>query len=181
MILTLVGTLLELYLLAIIGSTRAGKTSLVQLIPRFYAVEAGAILINGIDVRQMSQRSLRQKIGYVPQKAFLFSGSIAGNLRFGKEDATEEEMVEALRTAQALDFVKEKEDGIHTRIEQGGANLSGGQKQCISIARALIRKPEIYVFDDGRMAGIGTHEELLEKNSIYREIVASQQAKEESA
>ncbi|MBS4220803.1 ABC transporter ATP-binding protein [Bacillus sp. FJAT-49711] len=213
---------------AIIGSTGAGKSTLIKLIARFYDVEDGSILIDGIDIKEMTQQTLRNKIGYVPQKASLFSGSITDNLQFGKEDASEEEMLDALETAQAIDFVLDKEDGIHTNIEQAGANLSGGQKQRLSIARALIRKPEIYLFDDsfsaldyktdsklraalnkeilhatiilvaqrvstvinadqiivlneGKIAGIGTHRELLAENKIYQEIVSSQRTEEEGA
>ncbi|MCJ7840281.1 ABC transporter ATP-binding protein/permease [Lederbergia sp. NSJ-179] len=206
---------------AIIGSTGTGKSTLLKLIPRFYDVEEGAVLIDGVDVREMSQTDLRQKIGYVPQKATLFSGSIAENLQFGKEEATEDEMKEALEIAQASDFIFKQEEGLAAKVEQGGANFSGGQKQRLSIARALIRKPEIYLFDDsfsaldyktdaklraslsrvqgestiimvaqrvstviqadqiivlndGEIAGIGTHDELLADNDIYREIAASQ-------
>lgn len=213
---------------AIIGSTGAGKSTLVKLIPRFYDIESGSILVNGVDIRKLTQKQLREVIGYVPQKASLFSGTIADNLRYGKKDATEEEIMKALETAQALEFVNEKEDGIETVIEQAGANLSGGQKQRLSIARALVRKPEIYIFDDsfsaldyktdaklrqalksetqqatiilvaqrvntvvdadqiivlneGKIAGIGTHQQLLQENNIYQEIVSSQQAEGESA
>ncbi|WP_078549490.1 ABC transporter ATP-binding protein [Litchfieldia alkalitelluris] len=133
---------------AIIGSTGSGKTTLIQLIPRFYDPEEGRILIGGIDVQDMSQKQLREKIGYVPQKASLFTGTIAENIRFGKKEATEEEINEALEIAQAIDFVKEKEDGIQTMIHQAGSNLSGGQKQRLSIARAIVRNPEIFIFDD---------------------------------
>jgi ATP-binding cassette subfamily B multidrug efflux pump len=213
---------------AIIGSTGSGKTTLVQLIPRFYDIEAGAVLVNGVDVRLQTQQSLRAKIGYVPQRASLFSGTVAENLRFGKDNASEAELAAALETAQAIDFVLEKEGGLDAHIEQSGANLSGGQKQRLSIARALVRKPEIYIFDDsfsaldyktdanlrkalkqearaaavivvaqrvstvvdadqiivldeGRIAGIGTHTELLRNNEIYREIVASQRSPEEES
>jgi ATP-binding cassette subfamily B multidrug efflux pump len=211
---------------AIVGSTGSGKTTLVQLIPRFYDIEAGAVMMNGVDVRRQSQQSLRAKIAYVPQKASLFSGTVAENLRFGKDDASEAELTAALETAQALDFVLEKEGGLDAHIEQSGANLSGGQKQRLSIARALVRKPQIYIFDDsfsaldyktdarlrkalrqearnaavivvaqrvstvmdadqiivleeGRIAGIGTHTELLGNNDIYQQIVESQQSSEE--
>ncbi|MDE1454247.1 ABC transporter ATP-binding protein, partial [Bacillus paralicheniformis] len=213
---------------AIIGSTGAGKTTILQLIPRFFDIEKGSVLVNGTDVRKMAQKELRAKIGYVPQKASIFSGTIKDNIRFGKEDATDEEILEALETAQAAEFVEGKENGIESDIEQAGANLSGGQKQRLSIARALVRKPEIYLFDDsfsaldyktdqklrkalqkttadaaviivaqrvstitdadqiivlneGKIAGIGTHQQLLAENGIYQEIVASQQAEEESA
>lgn len=213
---------------AIIGSTGAGKTTLLQLIPRFYDVESGSIMIDRQNIQYMKQNILRQMIGYVPQKATLFSGTIAENLSYGKEDATEDEMVVALKTAQALDFVEKREQGIHSKLEQAGANLSGGQKQRLSIARSLVRKPKIYLFDDsfsaldyktdrqlrdalkkettnatmivvaqrvntvkdaekiivlneGRIVGMGTHKELINENSIYQEIVASQENGEVSA
>ncbi|PMC40767.1 multidrug ABC transporter ATP-binding protein [Bacillus sp. UMB0899] len=213
---------------AIIGSTGSGKTTVLQLIPRFYDVESGEILLDGQDIRNMKQSSLRSKIGYVPQKATLFSGTILENIAFGKEDATEEDIYAALKTAQALDFVEKREKGIHSNLEQAGVNLSGGQKQRLSIARSLVRKPQIYLFDDsfsaldyktdrilrqalktetdeatliivaqrvntvkdaekiivlneGEVAGIGTHADLLETNKIYQEIVTSQQNGEVSA
>jgi len=133
---------------AIIGSTGSGKSTLIKLIPRLIDPEEGRILVDGVDLRDISQKSLRAKIGYVPQKASLFRGTIKENLRVGKKDATEEEIIEALSTAQAIDFIKEKDKGIHSLISQGGSNLSGGQKQRLSIARALVRRPEIYIFDD---------------------------------
>ncbi|ECQ6575805.1 ABC transporter ATP-binding protein [Listeria monocytogenes] len=213
---------------AIIGSTGAGKSTLINMIPRFYDVESGVVKINGIDVREMDQSSLRQKIGLVPQKAVLFTGTIASNMRYGKEDATNEEIWAALRTAQAENFVSKLANGLGSRVEQGGNNFSGGQKQRLSIARSLIRKPEIYIFDDsfsaldfktdaklrealkaetteavtlivaqritsvvnsdqiivmneGKIAGIGTHEELKESNQIYQEIMRSQLSEEEIA
>lgn len=213
---------------AIIGGTGSSKSTLLQLIPRFYDVESGCVLVNGVDVRHMPQRELRAMIGYVPQKAVLFSGTIADNIRFGKEDADEEEVRRAAETAQALDFIQQLDGGFEARISQGGTNLSGGQKQRLSIARALVRRPAIYLFDDsfsaldyrtdarlrralreetkhatvlivaqrvstvmdadqiivmdnGRIAGIGTHEQLLKENSVYREIAASQLSKEEIA
>ncbi|MBS4195270.1 ABC transporter ATP-binding protein [Lederbergia citri] len=213
---------------AIIGSTGSGKSTLIKLISRFYDVEDGAVFIDGVNVNEMTQQALRNKIGYVPQQASLFSGTITDNLQYGKEDANDEEIMDALETAQAIDFVMEKEEGIHAKIEQAGANLSGGQKQRLSIARALIRKPEIYLFDDsfsaldyktdaklraalkqitehatiilvaqrvstainadqiivlneGKIAGIGTHRELLADNKIYQEIVSSQRTEEEGA
>lgn len=206
---------------AIIGGTGSGKSTLVHLIPRFYNLTSGTIRINGVDIRQTSQEEIRSKIGFVPQKALLFSGTIADNIRFGKEDATLEEIKHAAKIAQAADFIEKMEDGYDTMIDQGGANLSGGQKQRISIARALVRKPDIYIFDDsfsaldyqtdaklrqalkeetkqatviivaqrvssivdadqiivldhGRIAGIGTHDQLLADNEVYREIVTSQ-------
>lgn len=133
---------------AVIGGTGSGKTTLVHLIPRFYDVCCGAVYVNGTDVRRILQTDLRQKIGFVPQTALLFSGTIAENIRYGKEEATEEEILKALETAQALDFVKEMENGIHSYISQGGTNVSGGQKQRLSIARAVVKLPEIYIFDD---------------------------------
>ncbi|EHK4066235.1 ABC transporter ATP-binding protein [Listeria monocytogenes] len=213
---------------AIIGSTGAGKSTLINMIPRFYDVESGVVKINGIDVREMDQSSLRQKIGLVPQKAVLFTGTIASNMRYGKEDATDEEIWATLRTAQAENFVSKLANGLGSRVEQGGNNFSGGQKQRLSIARSLIRKPEIYIFDDsfsaldfktdaklrealkaetteavtlivaqritsvvnsdqiivmneGKIAGIGTHEELKESNQIYQEIMRSQLSEEEIA
>ncbi|EEO2742322.1 ABC transporter ATP-binding protein [Listeria monocytogenes] len=213
---------------AIIGSTGAGKSTLINMIPRFYDVESGVVKINGIDVREMDQSSLRQKIGLVPQKAVLFTGTIASNMRYGKEDATDEEIWAALRTAQAENFVSKLANGLGSRVEQGGNNFSGGQKQRLSIACSLIRKPEIYIFDDsfsaldfktdaklrealkaetteavtlivaqritsvvnsdqiivmneGKIAGMGTHEELKESNQIYQEIMRSQLSEEEIA
>lgn len=214
--------------IAIIGSTGAGKSTLINMIPRFYDVESGVVKINGIDVREMDQSKLRQKIGLVPQKAVLFTGTIASNMRYGKEDATDEEIWAALRTAQAENFVSKLANGLGSRVEQGGNNFSGGQKQRLSIARSLIRKPEIYIFDDsfsaldfktdaklrealkaetteavtlivaqritsvvnsdqiivlneGKITGIGTHEELKESNKIYQEIMKSQLSEEEIA
>ncbi len=133
---------------AIIGGTGAGKSSLISLIPRFYDVDSGQVLIDGVDVREMSQEHLRSKIGFVPQKAVLFSGSIAENIRYGKEDASDEEVRYAAEVAQATEFIRDLPDGFASFIAQGGTNVSGGQKQRLSIARALVRKPEIYVFDD---------------------------------
>ncbi|WP_438298369.1 ABC transporter ATP-binding protein [Sporosarcina sp. FA15] len=213
---------------AIIGGTGAGKTTLINLIPRFYDVTTGTIRVNGVDIRESSQEEVRSKIGFVPQKALLFSGTIAENIRFGKQDATQAEIEHAARTAQAEDFISRMDDGYDAVISQGGSNVSGGQKQRLSIARALIRKPDIYIFDDsfsaldyktdanlraalkdeteqatvlivaqrvstvidadqiividnGGIAGIGTHEELLEHNQVYREIVESQISEEEIA
>ncbi len=213
---------------AIIGGTGSGKSTLVNLIPRFYDVDSGAVLVDGVDVREMAQEHLRAKIGYVPQKAVLFSGTIAENVRYGKDDASEEEIRHALEVAQASEFVDAMQEGIHSVIAQGGTNVSGGQKQRLSIARALVRKPEIYIFDDtfgaldfktdarlraalkketqdatvlivaqrvstvmdadqiivldeGRVAGIGTHRELMQTSDVYREIVSSQLTLEEIA
>ncbi|HEY7350446.1 MAG TPA: ABC transporter ATP-binding protein [Ktedonobacterales bacterium] len=206
---------------AIIGGTGAGKSTLVSLIPRFYDVDSGAILVDEVDVREMAQEHLRAKIGFVPQKAVLFSGTVAENIRYGKEDASDEEIQYAAEVAQATEFISEMKDGFQAVIAQGGTNVSGGQKQRLSIARALVRKPEIYVFDDsfsaldfktdaklrsalkketldatvlivaqrvstvmdadqiivlddGRVAGIGTHRELMETCEVYHEIVSSQ-------
>lgn len=213
---------------AIIGGTGAGKSTLISLIPRFYDVAGGRVLVDGTDVREMTQEALRAKIGFVPQKAVLFSGTIRDNIRYGKEDATEEEILHAADTAQATEFVSEMKDGFDSVIAQGGSNVSGGQKQRLSIARALVRQPDIYVFDDsfsaldfktdaklraalreetgeatvlivaqrvstvidadriivldeGRIAGIGRHRELLDTCKVYREIVSSQLSEEELA
>lgn len=211
--------------LGIIGGTGSGKTSLVNLIPRFYDASSGQVLINGIDVKEYKQEALRKLVGVVPQKAVLFKGSISDNLKWGNENATNEELIDSLEKAQALDFVQEKENGIDFIIAQGGKNLSGGQKQRLTIARALVKKPEILilddsasaldyatdaklrtaiknmekdmtvcivsqrtssimnankiiVLDDGEVAGIGTHEELLNNNEVYQEIYYSQFPKE---
>ncbi|NBA61796.1 ABC transporter ATP-binding protein [Enterococcus mundtii] len=133
---------------AFIGSTGSGKSTLIQLIPRFYDVTHGEILIDGVDVRKYKLSKLRQKIGFIPQKALLFTGTIAENLRYGKEDATQEEMERAADIAQATDFISKKADGYDEHLSEGGANFSGGQKQRLAIARAIIRRPEIYIFDD---------------------------------
>lgn len=206
---------------AIIGSTGSGKTTLVNLIPRFYDVTEGYITIDGIDIRDMSQEDLRNKLGFVPQKGVLFSGDIASNLRFGKEDATDEEIKRAAAIAQAEEFISQKEEGYKSPISQGGTNVSGGQKQRLSIARAIAKNPKVYVFDDsfsaldyktdvalrkalkeeikdstviivaqristilnaeqiivlddGEIAGIGTHRELLKNCDVYKQIAQSQ-------
>ncbi|HAE84448.1 MAG TPA: multidrug ABC transporter ATP-binding protein [Ktedonobacter sp.] len=213
---------------AIIGGTGSGKSTLVSLIPRFYDIDSGHLLVDGVDVREMPQEHLRSKIGFMPQKAVLFSGTIAENIRYGKEDATDEEVRHAADVAQATEFISEMQDGFNSVIAQGGTNVSGGQKQRLSIARALVRKPEIYVFDDsfsaldfktdaklraalkqetrestvlivsqrvstimdadqiivlneGRIAGIGTHRDLMRSSEVYREIVSSQLSMEEIA
>lgn len=213
---------------AIIGGTGSGKSTLLSMIPRFYDVIEGAVRVDGVDVRDMTQEELRSKIGYIPQKAVLFTGTINDNIRYGKEDATDEEIEHAARVAQAYDFVTAMKEGFHSEIAQGGNNVSGGQKQRLSIARALVRKPEVYLFDDsfsaldfktdaklraalkeettestvlivaqrvstvmdadriivlddGRIAGIGNHRELLETSEVYREIVSSQLSEEEIA
>ena len=209
----------------VIGGTGSGKTTLIQAIPRFYDVSEGSIKVNGKDVRDYSLEDLRSRIAVVLQKAVLFKGTIRENLLWGKEDATLDEIYEALDRAQAREFVDKKENGIEEMIEQGGRNLSGGQRQRLTIARALIRKPEILilddsssaldyatdsklrqaikemseqndttviivsqratsimhadkivVLDDGEVAGMGTHEELLENNQVYKEIYMSQNA-----
>lgn len=213
---------------AILGGTGSGKSTLVNLIPRFYDVDSGSILVDGVDIRNMRQEDLRARIGLVPQKALLFTGTIADNIRYGKEDATDEEMIQAAQTAQIADFIESLKEGYQTMVSQGGVNFSGGQKQRLAIARALVRKPEIYIFDDsfsaldlktdarlraalrketkdstvivvaqrigtvidadriivldaGKVAGIGTHRELLATCQVYREIAASQLSEEELA
>ena len=213
---------------AIIGSTGSGKSTLINLIPRFYDVDSGRILIDGVDVREMSQEILRSKIGFVPQKAVLFSGSIADNIKFGNARATDEEVKHAAEVAQAAEFISNMAGGFNHVIAQGGTNVSGGQKQRLAIARALVRKPEVYILDDsfsaldfktdarlraalkketteatviivaqrvgtvmdadriivldeGRIAGTGTHRELLGTCGVYREIVSSQLSEEEIA
>lgn len=133
---------------AFIGSTGSGKSTLIQLIPRFYDVSAGRVLVDDVDVRDYSLAALREKIGYIPQKALLFSGTIAENLRYGKEDATLEEMQRAADIAQAAEFIAEQPERFDAHLSEGGSNFSGGQKQRLAIARAVIRRPEIYIFDD---------------------------------
>lgn len=213
---------------AIIGGTGAGKTALISLIPRFYDVDAGSVLVDGVDVREITQENLRAKIGLVPQKAVLFTGTIADNIRYGNQDASVDEIRQAAGAAQAMEFITGMNDGFDSFIEQGGNNVSGGQKQRLSIARALVRRPEIYIFDDsfsaldfktdarlraalkketvnstvliiaqrvatvmdadriivlddGEMVGMGTHQELMNNCSVYREIVYSQLSEEELA
>jgi ATP-binding cassette subfamily B protein len=134
--------------LAIIGSTGAGKTTMLNLVPRLFDVTAGRVLVGGVDVRNLDQDVLWSRLGLVPQKAFLFTGTVASNLRYGKPEATDEEVWAALEIAQARDFVEAMPDGLESRIAQGGSNLSGGQRQRLAIARAVIRRPEIYLFDD---------------------------------
>ncbi|MDP4103686.1 MAG: ABC transporter ATP-binding protein [Bacillota bacterium] len=213
---------------AIIGSTGAGKSTLINLIPRFYDVDSGSVLIDGVDVREMSQETLRAKIGFVPQKAVLFSGTISENIRFSNKQVSDADIKHAAEIAQATEFIEGMDEGFDHEISQGGTNVSGGQKQRLSIARALVRKPEVYVFDDsfsaldfktdarlraalkqettdatviivaqrvgtvrdadriivlneGVIAGIGTHKELLESSKVYQEIVSSQLSEEEIA
>lgn len=211
---------------AIIGSTGSGKTTLINLIPRFFDVSAGKVTIDGTDVRDFTQHYLRENIGLVPQKGVLFSGTISSNLSFGLEEAIAEQLAEAAEIAQAISFIEEKEDKYESPIAQGGTNVSGGQKQRLSIARAIVKKPKIYIFDDsfsaldyktdaalrkalhekvadstviivaqristilnadkiivldeGKIAGIGKHEELLENCEIYNQIASSQLSESE--
>lgn len=133
---------------AIIGGTGSGKSTLINLIPRFYDVDSGSILVDGVDIREMTQADLRAKIGFVPQAPILFSGTISENILYGKLDATEEEIYHAAEVSQSIDFIKDKAEGFDAEISQGGTNVSGGQKQRLSIARALVRNPEVYIFDD---------------------------------
>ncbi len=133
---------------AIIGSTGSGKSTLINLIPRFYDVSEGAILFDGVDIRDYSQKDLRDMIGFVPQQALLFSGTIKDNMLFGNQNASDEDIKKALDVAQATHFVNKKEEGINARVSQGGKNFSGGQKQRLAIARALVKKPEVFIFDD---------------------------------
>ena len=127
---------------AFIGSTGSGKSTLVNLIPRFYDVTKGAVLVDGVDIRKMDLKDLRDRLGYVPQKGILFSGTIDSNLRYGRKEASSEEIEKAAQVAQALTFIREKEDGMDAPIAQGGTNVSGGQKQRLSIARAIARNPK---------------------------------------
>ncbi len=133
---------------AIVGSTGCGKSTLINLIPRLYDVTGGRVLVDGVDVRDLAEKDLRDKIGFIPQQAFLFSGTVASNLRYGKENATDDELWDALKIAQAEDFVREMPGQLEAAVSQGGTNLSGGQKQRLAIARALVKRPDIYVFDD---------------------------------
>jgi ATP-binding cassette subfamily B protein len=134
--------------LAIIGGTGSGKTTLANLIPRLYDVENGSIKVNGIDIRDVEQGELRQLIGFAPQKAVLFTGTIRENMKYGRPDATDEEIWHTLKIAQGYDFVSNLPDGLDSRVEQGGGNFSGGQRQRLSIARALVTKADVLVFDD---------------------------------
>jgi ATP-binding cassette subfamily B protein len=134
--------------LAIIGSTGAGKSTLINLVPRLFDATSGSVSVSGVDVRQLDAEVLWSKLGLVPQRAFLFTGTIADNLRYGKPDATDDEIWEALRIAQARDFVEAMPDGLNSAVAQGGTNFSGGQRQRLAIARAVIRRPQIYLFDD---------------------------------
>ena len=167
---------------AIIGSTGSGKSTLVNLIPRFYDVTEGSIMLDGVDIRKVSQHELREKLGYVPQKGVLFSGDIASNILFGNPEGSEAEMVEAARIAQAEEFIEHKSERYHSRISQGGSNVSGGQKQRLSIARAVAKHPEVFIFDDSFSAlDFKTDvtlrkalRQLLENCEVYRQIAASQ-------
>lgn len=138
--------------MGIIGGTGSGKSTLINLIPRFYDATVGRVCVNGKDVREYEINELRNRIGIVPQKAALFKGTIRENILFGNEDAKETDIIEAMTVAQAKDFVEKKDGGLDARVEQGGRNLSGGQKQRLTIARALVRKPEILILDDSASA-----------------------------
>ena len=213
---------------AIVGSTGSGKSTLISLIPRFYDVTGGSIEVDGVDIREMDRADLWHGLGFVPQKAFLFSGTVASNLRYGDEQATDADLWHALDIAQGSEFVKDMPEGLESEIAQGGANVSGGQRQRLAIARALVKKPQVYVLDDsfsaldfatdsrlraalkqdtaqasvfivaqrvstimhadqivvldqGTIAGIGTHQELMDTCETYREIVYSQLTEEEVA
>jgi ATP-binding cassette subfamily B protein len=133
---------------AIVGGTGSGKSTLAGLIPRFYDVNHGKVLVDGVDVREMTQADLRARIGFVPQKAVLFTGTVAANIRYGREEASDEEVRHAAEVAQAIEFVDAMPETFASAISQGGINLSGGQKQRLAIARAIVRKPDVYVFDD---------------------------------
>lgn len=214
--------------LAVIGSTGSGKSSLINLIPRFYDVTQGCVKVDGVDVRSMSQKDLRDRLGYVPQKGVLFSGTIDSNIRYGKTDISQEQVKKAAMVAQAQEFIEEKPHGYESPVAQGGTNVSGGQKQRLSIARAVAKEPEIFIFDDsfsaldfktdkalrkalkdhtqnattiivaqristilnadqilvlddGKMAGLGTHRELMKNCEVYRQIAMSQLSEEELA
>ena len=213
---------------AIIGGTGSGKSTIASLILRFFEIESGSIMLDGIDIRNLPQKELRDKIGFVPQKTFLFSGTIAENIRYGMENATQEQVEHAAKVAQAHDFITKIGQGYYSHVAQGGSNLSGGQKQRLAIARALIRKPELYIFDDsfsaldfstdaklrralkreigsstvvivaqrvstimdadriivledGKIAGVGRHGDLMKNCDVYRQIAASQLSEEELA
>ncbi|AHF08185.1 ABC transporter ATP-binding protein [Desulfitobacterium metallireducens] len=157
---------------AFIGSTGSGKSTLVNLIPRFFDISEGEILVDGMDIRQMSQKELRQKIGYVPQKGVLFSGTISSNLRFGQHDAADEEIKKAARIAQATEFIEQKEEQYASPIAQGGSNVSGGQKQRLSIARAIAKKPEIYIFDDS-FSALDYKTDVLLRRALKQETESS--------
>ena len=211
---------------AIIGSTGSGKSTIVNLIPRFYDVTGGELLVDGVNVKEVTQKELRNVIGFVPQKGVLFSGSIESNIKYSDENMSDEQMKLAAEIAQATEFIEQKSNQYNSEIAQGGSNVSGGQKQRLSIARAVAKDPEIFVFDDsfsaldyktdaklrealkektenktmiivaqrintilnadqiivlddGKIAGKGTHEELMKNCEVYRQIALSQLSKEE--
>lgn len=161
---------------AIIGSTGCGKSTLVNLIPRLYDVTGGSITLDGKDICRITMKDLRDEIGFVPQKGVLFSGTIASNLRFGKDDASDEEIAKAAEIAQATEFIEAKDDKYETPIAQGGSNVSGGQKQRLAIARAILadNKILILVMKDGDIIEQGNHEELLAANGFYANLYNSQ-------
>jgi ATP-binding cassette subfamily B protein len=154
---------------AFIGSTGSGKSTLINLIPRFYDVTEGQILIDGIDIREVAQKKLNNKIGYIPQKGILFSGSIESNVKFGKESATDDEVIRALTISQAYEFVSKMESGIKAHISQSGKNISGGQKQRISIARAILKDPDIYIFDDS-FSALDYKTDMALRDALAKEI-----------
>jgi ATP-binding cassette subfamily B protein len=213
---------------AVIGSTGSGKSTLLGLVPRLFDVTSGQVLVNGVDVRELDPALIARTVGLVPQRPYLFSGTVASNLRYGRPDATDDELWAALETAQAADFVRKLEGGLNAPVSQGGTNVSGGQRQRLAIARTLVQRPEIYLFDDsfsaldystdarlrealaretadatvlivaqrvstirdadrivvlddGRIVGVGRHEELMAGNETYREIVLSQLTEAEAA
>ena len=153
---------------AIIGSTGSGKSTLINLIPRFYDVTQGSLMVNGVDVRKVKQVDLRDRIGYVPQKAVLFTGTIESNLRYAKEDASQADLDKAIDIAQARSIVEEKPDHYQEAISQGGSNVSGGQKQRLSIARALIKNPDIYIYDDS-FSALDYKTDALLRQALQRE------------
>ncbi|MEL7597807.1 MAG: ABC transporter ATP-binding protein, partial [Clostridiaceae bacterium] len=157
---------------AFIGSTGSGKSTLINLIPRFYDVTSGEILIDGTNIKEVSQKALREKIGYVPQKGILFSGTIESNIKYGKRDATKEELINAAEIAQAMEFISSKPESFNTEISQGGTNVSGGQKQRLSIARALANKPEIFIFDDS-FSALDFKTDAALRKALKNEISAS--------
>ncbi len=161
---------------AIIGSTGCRKSTLFNLIPRLYDVTGGSITLDGKDIRRITMKDLRDEIGFVPQKGVLFSGTIASNLRFGKDDASDEEIAKAAEIAQATEFIEAKDDKYETPIAQGGSNVSGGQKQRLAIARAILadNKILILVMKDGDIIEQGNHEQLLAQNGFYANLYNSQ-------